>query len=86
MGKVRMKYKKIYDEEKNEWMIQRGDVVFYENKLWVVRGIYATLIHQHTYISLFTYPYYYDGASRAKLYSWEANKIKQYWKIERKQK
>jgi len=74
--------KPIYNEEKGEWNINIGDIILYENRLWMIKDINTTLIHNHEYMKVITYRLFW-GAITRKIYSYQAKSIKQYYKTEK---
>jgi len=84
MNQATMRIGQIYDEEKGEWNVRAGDIIFWNDKLWMVCYRGRTTLHNHPYIEVTTYKAWVGRISR-KIYGWEAKQIKNYWKVEEKE-
>jgi hypothetical protein len=81
-----MKERIIYDEEKGEWNVRIGDMIFFKNRLWLIKRINKSWLHRHPYIQVITYAQkIFDESIKIiiKIYDYEAKKIKIYYKREK---
>jgi hypothetical protein len=81
-----MKEGNIFNEQTGEWDINIGDVILFDNQLWIIKNKGKTSLHDHPYINIISYTENWDGYSQkisTRIYSHEAKQIKSYWKIEK---